>query len=120
MLEKYRLRYEELRPTWRHRIGRAMVRPVCVVMLLTFPIYWTVASLVDSWSDAKTLLGQLLCIVIYGIEEGEDMKIRQARKVVRRVIWLRQDQVVSQMDHRNRHVSDRQVCRRPPEVSERR
>ena len=52
--------------------------------------------------------------------DGEGVKIRQARKVVRRVIWLRQDQVVSQMDHRNRHVSDRQVCRRPPEVSERR
>jgi len=41
-------------------------------MLLTFPIYWTVASLVDSWSDAKTLLGQLLRIVIYGIDDPKE------------------------------------------------
>ena len=72
MLERYKIRYVELRPTWRHRIGRAFVRPVCFVMLLTFPIYWTVASLIDSWSDAKTLLCQLLRIVIHGIDDPKE------------------------------------------------
>ena len=72
MLERYKLRYDDLRPSLRHRVARVFIRPICILILLAFPFYWFVAALIDTWPDAKNAMLQLLCVIINGIERQKE------------------------------------------------
>ena len=69
---KFAVREQDLSPAFRYRIGRFFIRPFCVILLLTFPLYWTVALWIDARRDMRDVIGTLLSIVIYGIKAADD------------------------------------------------